>query len=465
MGNLIWHEWARYVTIIASLYTVWGAYWGIFYRKFFWDFIGGTLRAPGGLQPSPGNAFFVDIIVKAPVVQLISIFMAMGMVALEFPAPFLKGTAIQRNFTVKIVLLIMQAFFALLFYQNVDLPVEHEPACAVKGVDIIAKIPESFDKAQAAGDLLFYPSTVYKHAECDVDFEIRLCPALQQKPHLPTPHFNTPQSPSGKPDPFAPPYIPGLYLGDIRDEEEGTEYVILFNKYAVMRHHILLVTKEFQSQTAPLLPSDLVQTYLFLLAAQRAGRRYFAFYNCGDLSGASQPHKHLQLIPVEDDGPPVERLARRTKIDYPDRAFALNNLPYANHVRRLPSSLCSATYDDLERELSGAFLSLLDLVISTARHDPDYPAGTPSYNVILTLEHMHLIPRKKENHTLEETGEQLSVNSLGYAGMLLVKSERELEVVKRTSIGRILRDVGLESVHELLVDEHSRDGGETLLAQ
>lgn len=35
----------------------------------------------------------------------------------------------------------------------------------------------------------------------------------------------------------------------------------------------------------------------------------------GDLSGASQPHKHVQLLPVEDDGPPVEKLARSIRID------------------------------------------------------------------------------------------------------------------------------------------------------
>ena len=43
----------------------------------------------------------------------------------------------------------------------------------------------------------------------------------------------------------------------------------------------------------------------------------------GDLSGASQPHKHVQLIPVEDDGPPVERLARAMKVDYPGMYEAL----------------------------------------------------------------------------------------------------------------------------------------------
>lgn len=77
------------------------------------------------IRPSNANAFFVTIVVKAPVVQLISILMGIGMVALEFPAPQLKGTSIQRNFTVKIVLLLMQAFFAILFYQ-----VCHQYSCA-----------------------------------------------------------------------------------------------------------------------------------------------------------------------------------------------------------------------------------------------------------------------------------------------------------------------------------------------
>jgi hypothetical protein len=35
----------------------------------------------------------------------------------------------------------------------------------------------------------------------------------------------------------------------------------------------------------------------------------------GDNSGASQPHKHLQLIPTVEDGPPIEKLARMTTIE------------------------------------------------------------------------------------------------------------------------------------------------------
>ena len=103
-------------------------------------------------------------------------------------------------------------------------------------------------------------------------------------------------------------------------------------------------------------------------------------------------------------------------------------------------------------------MALLDLAISTARHTPDHPIGTPSYNVVVTLEHMYVVPRKQESHVLIETGDFLSVNALGFAGMLLVKSERELEAVKREGIAKILKSVGLESVHDRQVSEaHETD--------
>lgn len=64
-------------------------------------------------------------------------------------------------------------------------------------------------------------------------FEIRLCPALQKKPALPTPNFDphTKELPvqehnGGTSDPFSPPYIPNLHVGDLKDES-GTEYVLL----------------------------------------------------------------------------------------------------------------------------------------------------------------------------------------------------------------------------------------------
>ncbi|KAL5523889.1 hypothetical protein ACEPAG_8062 [Sanghuangporus baumii] len=335
---------------------------------------------------------------------------------------------------------------------------------------IISQVGERFAQARESGDLLFFPSEVYLHEEAGIQFQIRLCPALQQKPRLPTPHFDDEQSAANehgmyrvdkrpeKPDPFAPPYIPNLLVGELRDEEEGEEFAILLNKYSVVPGHFLMVTKEYKSQASPLFPGELVQTYLLLDAARRVGKDFFAFYNCGDVSGASQPHKHIQFLPVEDDGPPIEKLARTVNLGHDSRAFTFNSLPFATHVRRLPSSLGSSPRQEMEDILGEAFMTLLDLAISTVRHDPTHPAGQPSYNVILTRQHMYLMPRKREEHILCETGDPLSVNALGFAGLLLVKSERELEAVKRESVVEILRDVALENVHDQqIVGEYDVD--------
>ncbi|TRM69493.1 HIT-like domain-containing protein [Schizophyllum amplum] len=321
--------------------------------------------------------------------------------------------------------------------------------------EIIAKLPATFEAAKATGNLFFFPSTVHTHVDdFGISYEIRLCPALQHKPPLPTPHFDAdPEKEKKKPDPFAPPYNEKLLIGELRGEEEEDQYVLLLNKFSVVPYHFLMVTKKFQSQSSPLMPPELAQAYKLLDAAHRTGQNMFAFYNCGDLSGASQPHKHIQFLPVpaEEVSPPIERLAREQQLETIDRPFTISKLPYANHVFRLPSDLAMQSTEQLEDTLCSAFLQLLDLTISTVRHNADYPSGNPSYNVLLTRSHIHVIPRRFENHTLQATGEELSVNALGAAGMLLVKSEPEMEAVKAEGLGKILRSVGLESVHELQV--------------
>lgn len=98
-------------------------------------------------------------------------------------------------------------------------------------------------------------------------------------------------------------------------------------------------------------------------------------------------------------------------------------------------------------------MELLDLALSTFRRDPPASVhaaskGTLSYNVILTLEHMHVIPRKAEIYILPETGDSLSFNSMGFAGCLLVKSETEFDAVVKESVGKILGGVACKSIHD-----------------
>jgi len=120
MGNLIWHDWARFLTITACVYSIWAGYWGLFYRKFFWDFIGGVLRNPGGLQPPKSAAPFIAVIVKVPLVQISVILSSTFLLALDWPAPFMKKLPIYRSWVFRIVVLLFQSFMAILFYQGTN---------------------------------------------------------------------------------------------------------------------------------------------------------------------------------------------------------------------------------------------------------------------------------------------------------------------------------------------------------
>ncbi|ELU38910.1 hypothetical protein AG1IA_07056 [Rhizoctonia solani AG-1 IA] len=83
MGAFIWHQWARYVSLTAGIYGIWAGFWGILFRKFFWDFIGGKLQAPAPGHTAPSAAPFVTIIVTIPLLQIITIIMSLILVLLE----------------------------------------------------------------------------------------------------------------------------------------------------------------------------------------------------------------------------------------------------------------------------------------------------------------------------------------------------------------------------------------------
>lgn len=120
MGNLVWHQYSRYVSITASIYAIWASFWGFFYRKFFWDFVGGTLRDPGGIQPSKNAAIFISLIVKAPIIQIFAMIFGFMILALETPLPLIKQYSFYRSLVLRVILLLFQAFLTVLFYQGTN---------------------------------------------------------------------------------------------------------------------------------------------------------------------------------------------------------------------------------------------------------------------------------------------------------------------------------------------------------
>ncbi|WVQ77527.1 hypothetical protein IAR50_007213 [Cryptococcus sp. DSM 104548] len=119
MGALIWHVWGRLLGLTAGVYIVWASFWAFLFRKFFWDMIGGTL-GPAGIIPGKNTEPLVNLVVNIPLLQSFSLVLGVLALALEYPLPFIQGTAIHRSFVFRAVLYFLTGFVGIMIYQCVD---------------------------------------------------------------------------------------------------------------------------------------------------------------------------------------------------------------------------------------------------------------------------------------------------------------------------------------------------------
>lgn len=99
-------------------------------------------------------------------------------------------------------------------------------------------------------------------------------------------------------DPFENPEE--TLLIDKIPHDEATHLLVL-NKYPIIPNHFILATSESKAQTNLLEQDDLWLTYQCLKQWKAgtdsdAADELFAFFNSGEHSGASQSHRHLQLL-------------------------------------------------------------------------------------------------------------------------------------------------------------------------
>jgi len=134
MGVFLWHQWAQYVGIFASIYTVWASIWGLFFRKFFWDFVNGSFMPgpnnanngricfddnPCGIVPAKQDQIFITLIVTFPVIQILAMIFSITHLFWEL-LPQIRTYAIYRSWAARIVTYTLQTFFAVLFYQGTN---------------------------------------------------------------------------------------------------------------------------------------------------------------------------------------------------------------------------------------------------------------------------------------------------------------------------------------------------------
>lgn len=68
-------------------------------------------------RAAPSAAPMVAVIIKLPIVPIFAMIIGFLNIAVNFPAPFLKGTALHRSFHLRVMLLAIQFVITILFYQ------------------------------------------------------------------------------------------------------------------------------------------------------------------------------------------------------------------------------------------------------------------------------------------------------------------------------------------------------------
>ncbi len=195
-------------------------------------------------------------------------------------------------------------------------------------------------------------------------------------------------------NPFLP-YEPSMYVG-----EAGYHHICLLNKFPVLSPHLLICSKEFVAQSAPLTLDDFEAWLLGFTRSDVLG-----LYNSGPVAGASQPHRHMQVV----------------RADIPlESVICTGGLPFRH---------CLFLHDELDAErLYQRYLTALEL-LSLNEDDECLP-----YNILLTARWMLVLPRSTNNI------EGIFANALNYTGRFLVREAKQLKWLQRYGIMRYLSE-------------------------
>ncbi|KAF4456406.1 hypothetical protein F53441_1476 [Fusarium austroafricanum] len=322
-------------------------------------------------------------------------------------------------------------------------------------------VKSTFAKARSESDLHYFPTQVTILSVDSIPFQLRFSPSLANKPKPPPKDLSKPQKPF---DPFENP-LPALKVTDL----VPFHYLVL-NKFAVVPEHFILATTEFKPQTHVLEESDLEAT-LACIEAYEAARRtdteqghrdgtlgggdgLFAFFNCGDHSGASQPHRHIQLLPIA-------RMKDGLEADTPWTVLAdqlkTKIAPFATFAEDIKLGMSGADLHSIYLRLYRKACRAVAVHTKDPIHTEEAPTDGPtriSYNMAMTKDTLVVCPRLAEGVKLQgQDGDilgTLALNGTLLAGTALVKNELEWEALKKdpAALRNVLRDIGVPTVFE-----------------
>lgn len=233
-------------------------------------------------------------------------------------------------------------------------------------------------------------------------------------------------APGGQPvNPFLP-YEQALFVAVVSES-----HVAILNKFNVVDRHLLIVTREFEQQRALLTLRDFEALWRCMSEYGSLG-----FYNGGPEAGASQPHKHLQLVPLplapQGPGIPIAPLLAGVLMD-----GGCGTIPGFDFLHSF--ALLGGASDEraAAREAFERYTSMLEQVGLHPFSVGDADMQRGPYNLLATKEWLLLVPRSREFF------DAISINALGFAGALLVWNEEQLRALRAAGPLTALRETAL----------------------
>lgn len=286
------------------------------------------------------------------------------------------------------------------------------PARIARG-DLWGAIARRSGAARSTGALEPIATETFPAHDGGIPFVVRVASALAARQRR-----LAARSDDRRANPFLP-ADPELIVGAI-----GESHFCVLNKFPVIAHHALIITRDFQDQEAPLDRGDFEALWTCL----REGG--LAFYNAGAAAGASERHRHLQLVPTPIADPPLATPFDAVQADahFDGSIGRVASLPFLHGLGRLRAIANQSPAEAAE--------VLLGLYQQLARAFGCHRHGQP-YNLLVCRDWMLIVPRARAQWR------GVNVNGLGFAGALMVAGREELEVLRREGPLRVLAHVAV----------------------
>lgn len=287
-----------------------------------------------------------------------------------------------------------------------------EPGTLGKRLELTRK------RALAVGALRPIATREMQIPDAGVTFLVRQVDSLARKSAQGSHHMSPAKEAKPRATPFLPPE-PELTLGAL-----SATHCAVLNKYNVLDSHLLVVARQFEHQETLLTLADMEALAFCLGELDGLG-----FYNGGAVAGASQSHKHLQLVPLplSRTGPaiPMEALLP-TGVDDEQSAP-----PFPHAFARLPAPTSRASLD--APGIHRLYLDLIRQIGIRPLPGEGQPRQSGPYNLLVTRRWMLAVPRRVD------VVDGISVNALGFAGSLFVRDDAGFAAIRRRGPMALLR--------------------------